>query len=99
MTLEELEQTLRNLLHGKYSSLTLSFNERNGPNYETVADIANEESCNDWISEEEKQKAIAANGVWVLHWYPNTPVSFFAIAASSIPPLIEKALQIMSEEK
>ena len=41
----------------------------------------------DWVSPEEREKAIKADSVWVLQWYPNTPVGFNCIAASSLDAL------------
>jgi hypothetical protein len=45
----------------------------------------------DWVSPEEKKKAIEANDVWVLTWYPETPVGFCHVAASSVEALIDYA--------
>ena len=52
--------------------------------YNTVAQVCDEsDSCYDpwyedeaWISEEQRQKAIATNEVWSLSWYPSSPVGF-----------------------
>jgi hypothetical protein len=39
----------------------------------------------DWfVSPEEWNKAVAEDSVWVLHWYPDTPVGFYRIAASTL---------------
>lgn len=35
----------------------------------------------DWVSEEQKSKAIAADEMWVMRWYPNTPIGFEEFAA------------------
>lgn len=43
----------------------------------------------DWVSDEERERAIAADEVWCLQWYPETPVGFNAIAASSLEALRE----------
>lgn len=91
MELEQLENRLRALLKGKYSSLSISFNESNGPNYWTVAedDDGDPMPHADWISEEERLKARAENSCWTLQWYPNTPVGFCAVKASSLTALFE----------
>jgi hypothetical protein len=82
----DVENRLRNLLKGEFSSLSLSFNDLSAPCYQTVeACLANGIYDNiDWISEEEKQKAIKTNSMWTLHWYPDTPIGFYCIAASSL---------------
>lgn len=98
MNIGDIEVFLRSLLRGKHSSLTISFNDANGPNYQTVAEMEAEIDTlpkdykrhhYDWISEEERQKAIADNSMWTAQWYPDTPVSFYAVAASSLNALID----------
>jgi hypothetical protein len=97
-TSAELEQLLRSLLRGKHSSLSLSFNEGNGPNYQTVAEEDEDGSGHgDWISEAEREKGIRENSKWVLQWYPETPVGFCALAASSLPALIEAVRDHLKE--
>lgn len=97
--MKELEDALKSLIRGKYSSLVLSMNDYNGPNYMTVADVANDNNWPaDWVSEEEKQKSIATNCMWVLHWYPDTPIGFHAIAGSSIASVVAEALRISEED-
>ena len=86
-----LEADLRGLLKGEYSSLTISFNEDHACNYETAnqwRDYSDPESRIDWVSEEEREKALAENSVWTCQWYPNTPVGFNCIGASSLTALI-----------
>lgn len=92
----ELEILLCSLLKSEYSSLILSFNEACAPNYQTVREIEDEAEKQDdihqfdWVSEEERQKAIESNSMWGLQYYPNTPNGFYAIAASSIEALIDR---------
>jgi hypothetical protein len=68
--------------------LHLSHNEHRDV-YETVEQFY---ESDDFISEEEWHKAVAENSVWVLHWYPNTPIGFTRIAASTLEAL-ETALK------
>ena len=49
--------------------------------YQTVEEYYKREY---FISEDEYQKAIATDNVWNLHWYPETPIGFHCIAASSL---------------
>ncbi len=86
-----LETLLRSLLHGEYSSLTLSFNDEHACNYMSAAawnDDSGDEQRFDFVSDEEREKALRDNSVWTLQWYPNTPVSFCMKSASSIGPLL-----------
>ena len=43
----------------------------------------------DWVSPEERTRALATNSVWTAQWYPETPVRFNALAASSFEALLE----------
>lgn len=45
----------------------------------------------DWVSEEQKYKAIATDECWYLQWYPNTPVGFNLLAAADLDVLLEEA--------
>jgi hypothetical protein len=49
--------------------------------YETVEQFY-EADC--FVSPEEWRKAVAEDSVWVLHWYPETPIGFYRIAASTL---------------
>jgi hypothetical protein len=68
-------------------SLHLSHNEHKDV-YETIEQFYDPE---DFVSEDEWAKALRENSVWTLHWYPNTPIGFNRICASSLDA-IEKAL-------
>lgn len=43
----------------------------------------------DWISESERVKAVEEDSIWTLQWYPNSPVGFCCVAASSFEALME----------
>ena len=66
--------------------LHLSHNEHRDV-YETVEEFYEAE---DFISSDEWHKAVAEDSVWVLHWYPNTPVGFNRIAASTLEAIEDK---------
>ena len=68
--------------------LHLSHNEHRDV-YETIEEFYDAE---DFASLEEWNKAVAEDSVWVLHWYPNTPIGFIRIAASTLEA-IESALK------
>jgi hypothetical protein len=46
-----------------------------------------------WVSLDERNKAIANNSVWQVHWYPSTPNSSWKVLASSL----EVALKAVRE--
>lgn len=94
MDVSELESLLLGLLDGEWTSLTIGYNDLNACNYETVQQAveAGGSMYNDgeeWVSEEEKVKAMETNSWWRAQWYPRTPVGFNTLSASSLPVLIE----------
>lgn len=74
------------------ASLTLTHNGHLDV-YATVADEIRDEGHGyrdeDWVSEEQKQKAIDTNECWTLQWYPETPVGFNLASASDLDVLLE----------
>jgi hypothetical protein len=71
--------------------LTIEFNQH-AMYYETVEKwLADHEGDNcwfEWVSPEERQRAIDTDSVWTCQWYPITPVGFHAIAASTFEALM-----------
>ena len=55
--------------------------------YETIEQFYDSE---DFISQEEWHEAVAKDSVWVLHWYPETPIGFTRIAASTLEAIEAK---------
>jgi hypothetical protein len=86
----KLDEFLRSLVKGEHSSISLTWNDGNGPNYMSVKEFDETEfGHSDWVSEEERQRAYEANSCWRLQWYPDTPVGFHSLQASSLEALIE----------
>jgi hypothetical protein len=99
-TLEGLESELRSLMKGEYSSLSIAFNEEHACNYQTAAqwdDYGPLESRIQWVSEVERLNAIAENSVWTCQWYPDTPVGFYCLGASTLPALITAVRDYLKE--
>lgn len=79
--------------------LTLKHNDHKGV-YESAEKYANNEFLRDaWESEEEKQKAILEDSIWTLQWYPETPVGFCVIAASTLEKLRERIASLAQGAK
>lgn len=74
------------------ASLHLTHNGHLG-SYQTVAQCidAGDHGYTDWVSEEQKQKAINTNDCWFLQWYPNTPIGFCILCAADLDVLLEAA--------
>jgi len=97
---------LLGLLRGKYSSLTIAFNDIHAPNYETAEEWS--QTCSDyegsrralvdWPSEDERLKAIRENSVWTITWYPDTPLGFHCVGASTFEAAARYALEMEEGE-
>lgn len=86
----ELETLLKSLVKGEYSSIYLTWNEDFSENYGKAEDwYISDNDLEDWVSYDEKVKAIKENSVWTLQWYPDTPIGSCIIKASSLEPIIE----------
>jgi hypothetical protein len=94
------EALLRSLLDGEFTSLTIGFNDLHACNYTTAKGWSEEMGAadggmqtyndpRDWVSPEEREKALENNSVWSIQWYPNTPVGFCQLYASSLEALLE----------
>lgn len=76
---------LLELLPAHKASLTLTHNNHLDY-YRTVEQEFENDTYYDEESfpEGEREKCIAANELWTLHWYPHTPVGFSVIHASTL---------------
>ena len=45
----------------------------------------------DFISEADKHECIRTNEIWTIQWYPNTPVGFNYVVASTLEKALAKA--------
>ena len=46
-------------------------------------------SASDWVSPEQREKALIHNSFWELHWYPDTPIGFYRLLAYDLAVLLE----------
>ena len=93
--LMKIEEELRALLHGKFTSLTLSLND-DSTNYRSAQEaIENDEAREENVrwhsfrSPEERQECIDTNSIWVLHWYPDTPIGSYTLSAPTLLKLFD----------
>jgi hypothetical protein len=77
------------------ASMMLTHNEHKNY-YRTVAEeIANGHPCyQDWVSPEQRQKAIDSNECWSLEWYPKEPLTSLCLAAADLDVLIAAAKEV-----
>ena len=104
---EELTAFLLTQLKGKYTSAHITYtvgqkvSRQVGRTWvDSVDNIAtmiaegdNFGDEEDWVSVEDRQKAIDNNGVWSVQIYPNTPVGFYIYHGSSLQVLIDFLMQ------
>lgn len=87
----DMEAKLRSLLKGEFSSLSITFND-DACNYRPASLDGYEHA--EWVNDEERDKAIADNAVWVLQWYPDTPVGFYRVAGATLASVVDAALEV-----
>jgi len=46
-----------------------------------------------WVSEEQRAKAIATNEVWSIQWYPETPIGSYTLYACDLDVLLKAACE------
>ena len=76
----------------KHISLSIQHNDH-ATNYLTaeqeIAERPNWFGDDDWVSQEQKAKAIATNEIWTAQWYPRTPVGFRVVHAAELDVLLK----------
>jgi hypothetical protein len=55
-----------------------------------LSDSMGEDGCYyDFIDDEDKQSCIDKNIMWVISWYPNSPVGHCSVAGSSLQKVLD----------
>lgn len=64
--------------------------------YETVAEAiaSGNYDDEDWVSDEQRQKAIETNECWSISWYPHTAVGFYTFLAADLEPALKAAREL-----
>lgn len=86
--------SIEELMPNHAASLHITHNDHKGY-YQTVAQsIADGDHGyreEDWISSEQKLKAIDADECWTVQWYPNTPVGFNILSGVDLESVLKAA--------
>jgi len=84
----------------KHVALYLSHNDHKSY-YRTVRQAVEDEEhgYDDWVSEEEKAKAIENDECWFVQIYPDTPIGFRTLAAHSLASLLGAMEEMKKEEE
>jgi hypothetical protein len=78
-------------------SLRIKFNPH-ASEYQSLAEwLKNEEERGEgcfweWASDEEKALSLASGDIWICQWYPDTPIGFYALSASTFTALMRAVL-------
>lgn len=90
-----MDAALRGLIIGPFSSIHIEFNTH-ACNYCTVEQAIADGMYDhvEWVSDAEKSNAVETNSILVLQWYPNTPVSYHCVAASTLDKCIAAAMKV-----
>ncbi len=83
----------------KHLTLSLRHNDHKS-SYMTVAEYCEtvQNDLENWVSEEQRLKAIETNELWELQWYPDTPVGFCIKLAADLDVLLEWSRRYSLEE-
>jgi hypothetical protein len=90
-TPRESAEAFESFLPSHKAGLTLTHNDHLGY-YMSVEDWESTTSS-EWVSTEERERAHETGEMWTLRWYPDTPVGFHEVSASSLAALIAYVLQ------
>lgn len=74
----------RNQHYGYYETVTEAIGDRPGATYRS----------GDFINPEDRARCIELDSVWTVQWYPDTPVGFHVVHASSLSLALEHALKL-----
>lgn len=84
----------------KHINLLLEHNPHSTLYYSTVSDYLSGPDSPDpseWISDEQRKKAIEKDELWVLTWYPSNPVGFYTMMACDLGALLQAANEVDGE--
>lgn len=94
LSFETFEEKLLSLLKGKWSHLDLSFNKITSILKCPAIDFKDSDiSCYTWLSNEDKFQCIENNSMWVLHYYPYTPLEQYSVVGSSLSIIMSHLLK------
>lgn len=72
------------------AGMTIAHNEHK-TSYMPVEQWADVNSLS-WVNMEERAKAIAEDSIWTIHWYPDTPIGFYSVSASTFEAVLSFAI-------
>ncbi len=61
--------------------------------YTPLTDAIEQEGNDEWI-EGEREKSLLTGDIWILQWYPETPVGFYRVVGSTLEAVLKAAQDI-----
>ena len=52
----------------------------------------------DWVSPEQRARAIETDEVWALQWYPHTPIGSYSMLAADLDVLLQAARDVEKQD-
>ena len=70
-------------------SLSLTHNQHK-VYYEPLVSYIEQIHAAEWVSPEERERALVMDEIWELHWHPDTPVGAYLLCASTLEAVMER---------
>jgi hypothetical protein len=81
------------MIFPRHVELHLEHNPHNGY-HETVRVYLETVKSISFADQDEKQKAISLDELWVLQWYPDTSIGFFQVGAATLDACLAFAIKV-----
>lgn len=95
----ELPNGFKSMFPRHKASLHLTHNQHKAY-YETIEEYqGNFDWEDDWVSDEQRKKALETQELWELQWYPDTPIGSYKIMGADLDAVLSKALEIEKNDQ
>jgi hypothetical protein len=62
--------------------------------YDTIEEACSDSSGPNFKDEAARRRAISLDSIWELQWYPDTPISFYKVAAPTLREVLAFAKEV-----
>lgn len=91
----DIDKLKEKLCIGEFSHLIIQSNPHHA-NYESVESFIEWRKIDDedFISLDEKKKCLDENKLWLIQWYPNSPIGFEILCASTFESIYNHTVKV-----
>jgi hypothetical protein len=89
LTSTQIAQAIEETLPEHEISLGLIHNPHHGE-FQSVEDFTADSDPDEWVSPDQRMKAISKDDLWQLKWYADTPTIFQQLFAADLSALLER---------